>query len=174
LRQVNGACQCGAHNANIPIEVQQEKFMPKPLWIVVANASIARCFERTSRNEPLKPLASYEHPESRQHMRELEFDRPGRAMHDDAGRVSFVPRTEPKERERTEFARELAKVLDEAVLAQRCSGIALFVSNPFLGELQSQLSRNVQQQLTAVHPLDLTSLTIHELEDRVTKALAPQ
>lgn len=148
--------------------------MPKPLWIVVANGSVARCFERTARNEPLRPLASYEHPESRQHVRELESDRPGRSMHDDAGRTSFVPRTEPKERERTEFAREVAKALDEGVLAHRCSAIALFASNPFLGELQSHLSRAVQQQVRSTHALDLTSLTVQELEQRVNRALQPQ
>jgi protein required for attachment to host cells len=147
--------------------------MPKPLWIVVANASLARCFERTSRTEPLVPLASYEHPESRLHARDLETDRAGRTHKDDAGRTSFVPRTEPKEREREEFARQMAKVLADAVEARRCSGIALFASNPFLGELQAHLGNGVRQAITATHALDLTSFDNHELDQRVARALYP-
>ena len=147
--------------------------MPKPLWIVVANASQARCFERTSRADPLVPLASYEHPESRLHARDLETDGGGRAQKDDAGRTSFVPRTEPKDREREGFARQIAKVLEEGVDAHRCSGIALFASNPFLGELQSHLTHGVRQHITATHALDLTSFAQNELEQRVGRALYP-
>jgi protein required for attachment to host cells len=147
--------------------------MPKPLWILVANASVARCLERASPTAPLVLQANYTHPESRMHTRDLETDRGGRTQKDDAGRTSFVPRTDPKEREREEFAREIARALEEGVLAHRCSGIALFASNPFLGELQAQLSHGVRQHITASHALDLTSFEGRELEQRVARALAP-
>lgn len=145
--------------------------MKKPLWIVVANASLARLFERESSSEPLVPLATYEHPESRMHGRNLETDRPGRTQKDNAGRTSYEPRTESHEREREVFARQIAKVLAEGVEAHRCSGIALFVSNPFLGELQSHLSQGVHHQVIAAHALDLTSFGLKELEQRVVHAL---
>lgn len=146
--------------------------MPKPLWILVANGSVAHCFERASPAEPLVSVASYAHPESRMHTRDLEDDRGGRTQKDDAGRTSFVPRTDPKERERDEFAREIAKALEEGVLANRCSGIALFASNPFLGEMQAHLSHGVRQHVTASHALDLTSFEGRELAQRVARALA--
>lgn len=147
--------------------------MPKPLWILVANASVARCFERESPTAPLVPVANFEHPESRMHTRELETDRGGRTQKDDAGRTSFVPRTEPKDRERQEFAREIARALEEGVVAHRCSGIALLVSNPFLGELQAHLANGARKALTASHAVDLTSFVGRELEERVARALAP-
>jgi protein required for attachment to host cells len=146
--------------------------MPKPLWILVANAASARCFERASPTASLVLLANYAHPESRMHTRELEDDRGGRTQKDDAGRTSFVPRTEPKEREREEFARQIARALEEGVLAHRCSGVALFASSPFLGELQGQLTEGVRKQVTASHALDLTSFVGRELEERVARALA--
>lgn len=146
--------------------------MPKPLWILVANASVAHCFERESPTAPLVPVAHFAHPESRMHTRDLEDDRGGRTQKDDAGRTSFVPRTDPKERERDEFAREIAKALEEGVLAKRCSGIALFASNPFLGEMQAHLSHGVRQHVTASHALDLTSFEGRELAQRVARALA--
>jgi protein required for attachment to host cells len=147
--------------------------MKKPLWIVVANASQARCYERPSPAEPMVALVSLEHPESRLHARDLETDRPGRTHKDDAGRTSFVPRSEPKEREREQFAREVAKFLAEGVEAHRCSGVVLFVSNPFLGELLAHLGDGVRQQLVASHALDLTALPANELEQRVKRALLP-
>ena len=87
--------------------------MSKPLWILVANSTVARCFERATPTSHLVPVANYVHPESRMHARDLEDDRGGRSQKDDAGRTSFVPRTEPKDREREEFAREVARVLEE-------------------------------------------------------------
>lgn len=147
--------------------------MPKPLWILVANASVAHCFERESPTAPLVPVAHFAHPESRMHTRDLETDRGGRTQKDDAGRTSFVPRTDPKEREREEFAREIARALEEGVLAHRCNGIALFASNPFLGELQAHLANGARKALAASHAVDLTSFVGRELEDRVGRALYP-
>lgn len=145
--------------------------MPKPLWIVLANAAVAHCYERASRRAPLVLQATYAHPESRLHAKELDSDRPGRTLKDDAGRTSFVPRTEPRERERGAFARQLAGMLDEAVSSSRCSGIALFASNPFLGELQSLLSEGTRRHLVASHALDLTSFTGNELQARVDRVM---
>lgn len=147
--------------------------MKKPLWIVVANASMARCFERVSAAEPLVPGECLTHPASRLHGRELEWDRPGRAMRDDAGRVGFAPRTEAKERERTEFAREVANFLQQGAGANRYSGVVLFASNPFLGELLSHLDGGVRQLVTSTHALDLTAFDGKELEQRVRTALQP-
>jgi protein required for attachment to host cells len=148
-----------------------EHFMPKPLWILVANASVARCFERATPTSHLVSVANYAHPESRMHTRELETDRGGRTQKDDAGRTSFVPRTEPKERERAEFAREIARALEAGVVEHRCSAIALFASNPFLGELQANLTDGARKLVNASHALDLTSFEGRELEQRVTRAL---
>jgi protein required for attachment to host cells len=148
-----------------------EHFMPKPLWILVANASVARCFERASPNASLVLVANYQHPESRSHVRDLQTDRGGRTQKDDAGRTSFVPRTEPKERERAEFAREIARALEAGVVEHRCSGIALFASSPFLGELQANLTDGARKLVHASHALDLTSFEGRELEQRVTRAL---
>lgn len=147
--------------------------MNKPVWIVVANASLARCFEQAAAPQPLLPLASLEHPESRMHGRDLQTDRPGQTHKDDAGRTSFVPRTEPKERERTEFARRVAKFLEDGGADNRYKSVLLFASNPFLGELLAHLSPGVRQHVTASHALDLTALDPAALTVRVRQALLP-
>lgn len=142
--------------------------MKKPLWIVVANAAMARCFEYSSVTEPLVPGECLVHPEGRLHGRDLDAERPG---HSHAGRTGLAHRTEVKERERTEFARQIADFLQED--ANRYSGIVLFASNPFLGELLSHLDEGVRQRVTASHAIDLTSFGLSELEARVRSALQP-
>lgn len=145
--------------------------MIKPLWIVVANASLARCLEWTKAGEPMVPLTTLEHPESRLHAEALKTAQPERAMKDDAGRVSFVPRTEPKDRERTEFAREVAKYLQAGAATNRYRGVVLLASNPFLGELLAQLDDGVRRWVTETHAIDLTSFGLSELEARVREQL---
>ena len=49
----------------------------------------------------------------------------------------------------------------------RMSALALFVSNPFMGELLSHLDASVQHTLVAQHVLDLTSLNVTELDERL-------
>ena len=147
--------------------------MKKPVWIVVANASLARCFEHSSFTEPLGALATLEHPEGRLHARDLEGDLLAHTHKDEARRNSFAPRTAPKQREREQFARQVAKFLAEGVEAHRCRGVVVFASNPFLGELQAQLGDGVRHLLLAIHALDLTALPVNELDQRVKRALQP-
>jgi len=40
---------------------------------------------------------------------------------------------------RESFARKLAQMLDDGVTSDRCDALAIFASNPFLGELKSHL-----------------------------------
>jgi len=51
-------------------------------WTLIANASVARLFSRESDSDPLLPLHSFEHPESRLKASELADDR---LVHDSRG-----------------------------------------------------------------------------------------
>lgn len=133
-------------------------------WLLTANASVARLFERTSLTAPLVELADWMHPEGSMRTSELERAPLGHSL---GGRTGLAPRTDPKDRERSAFAHELAHWLREAALAHRVTEIALFASNPFLGELLSQLDPAVQKIISSHHPLDLTALPVQELDRKV-------
>lgn len=140
----------------------------KTQWIVVANASLARLFKRESPAGPLLPVSTMEHPESRAKGSELAGDRPGHEASDfSAGGNRFEPRTDPRRKEHRRFAHEIAERLDQAVARNELGSLALFASDPFLGELKGALSEPVRHRLQAAHDRDLTSLDAGALEQRV-------
>ena len=132
--------------------------------ILVANASQARLFERSSFSEPLVQLADWVHPASRMPARDTERAPLGRSL---AGRAGLAPRLDLKHAHRSAFAEELAHDLRSAVLNQRLKSLALIVSNPFMGELLRHLDASVQKVVGDKHSLDLTSLSLTDLGQRL-------
>lgn len=146
-------------------------------WVMVANAARARCFERHAADGTLRERADYVHPQSRQKGIDLGSDRGGHVDRDSrAGAGSGTPlgaRTDPREKEHDSFARQLAKVINDAVAGGRCGALVLVASNPFLGELKSHLGPHAERLLQAAIPTDLTSFEGSELQRRIDRALAP-
>lgn len=144
----------------------------KPQWILVANASIARVLERDSADDPLRALATWQHPESRLKGSELRDDRPGHERSDRAGGTELTPRSDPRRKEHREFAREVARRLGEALDAGEYGALAIFASSPFLGELKHELGEAVARHTTHYGDVDLTSFGLSELEARIARELA--
>ena len=140
--------------------------MQQQHWILVANASKARLFERSAFDQPLTELADWTHPESRLSASETERAPLGQSL---AGRAGLAPRSDIHQRHRSQFAQTLSQYLREAALNQRVKALTLVVSNPFLGELLVHLDAPVQKMLQAHHVLDLTSLSITELDHRMRR-----
>jgi protein required for attachment to host cells len=147
----------------------------KKNWIVLANAARARILERDEHSGQLQELTDVAHPPSREKGMDLNSDRPGHAQkaHGDPGHAgtAFQARTDPREKEHAIFALELSRYLEEAIIAGRCTGLALIASLPFLGELRKHLGEGARRIVSADVPHDLTSFSGQDLEQRVTKAL---
>ena len=139
----------------------------KPTWIVVANASRARCFERDDNDAPLRMLTSLEHPQSRAR----DADLTGSGLGHGLGAATYVPRLDPKDKEHDQFAKEVADYLNAGIAAQACGALVVLASNPFLGEIKNRLSRQANKALHAAHACDLTSYEGRELQKRVNAAL---
>jgi protein required for attachment to host cells len=142
-----------------------------PEWVLVANAARARCFERDPGNGALRELEGFVHPASRLKGQDLGSDRGGLA-YKGAASTQYSPPTDLHEKEHAQFARELVRYLEQAALDHRFGRLALVASNPFLGELRSQLGAASQRVLAASVASDLTAFAGRDLEQRVTKALA--
>lgn len=138
--------------------------MAQKHWILVANASRARLWARTSFTEPLREISDWIHPESRMQATETERAPLGHSL---AGRSGLAPRSDLKQQHRSAFAKTLVVYLHEAVLSGRVNALALLVSNPFMGELMAHLDAAVQQVIVAKHVLDLTALNATELDKRL-------
>lgn len=142
----------------------------KPTWILVANASRARCFARDDDSAPLQLQASLEHPQSRARDSALTVAGLGHGQ----GAATYVPRLDPKDKEHGQFARKVADHLNAGIAAHACGDLILIASNPFLGEIKSRLSHQAAKALRATAAHDLTSYEGRELQQRVDVALSAQ
>ena len=143
----------------------------KHQWILVANASLARLFRRDSGLDPLVPVDTITHEESRMRGSELGTDRPGHEATDNSpGGNRFEPRTDVRQKEHARFARELADRLDKGLAAHEFDSLAIFASNPFMGELKAHLSEAVEKKLKLAIDHDITSLGLSEIEERLRGA----
>lgn len=139
--------------------------MEKPVWVLVANGSKARVLEQNSTKlEHWTEMECLLHPQSRLHDSSASHDSLAHAI---AGRSGLAPRSSPKEHERRVFAKQLADMLGAAVGEHRVGRIVVFASNPFLGELLAHLDDESRKRLADSHALDLTSLGMHELTQRL-------
>ncbi|MBI5717243.1 MAG: host attachment protein [Burkholderiales bacterium] len=139
-------------------------------WVLLANASRARLFERDHDNGALRELGDFVHPGSRLKSAALSHDRAGQGSKGSA-RAHFEPPTSPKEREQQHFAEQLSQHLEEAARAERLVGWAVIASSPFLGRLRTALGSAAATRLTHHVDRDLTACVGQELEQRVTELL---
>lgn len=131
--------------------------------VLVANSFVARLFERSSVRQPWIEIQDWWHAEGRMHTGELERTSPGHSL---AGRAGLAPHTDIRQRERADFARDLAKGLQHAWATEKWHELDIFASNPFIGELLGHLTSDVQKTVRSTHSLDLTALTAHDIEKR--------
>jgi protein required for attachment to host cells len=144
----------------------------KTHWLVVANAARARVLEQTDVAGVFKSVADLVHPQSRMKGEQLGSDRPGHAHAEGHGLAgtSYVPRTDPREREHDRFAREVAAAVNHGVAEDRCAGITLVASDPFLGHLKSHLGSQARKLLLRTVAADYTTLRDDELARRIAAA----
>ena len=140
----------------------------KQQWILLANASHARLLSRDSATDPLVPLATLEHLESRLKASHLADDRPGHEATDNSNSGNrYEPRSDVRRKEHQRFAREIAHRLDAGLAAGQFSTLWLFASSPFLGELKAQLSDAVNKRVHLAIDSDLSALGLAEIEQRL-------
>jgi protein required for attachment to host cells len=144
-------------------------------WLVVANAARARVLEETelqgakAKQQPYAHVADLVHPQSRQKGLALGTDRAGHAEGSSRGLAgaAYMPRTDPREREHDRFAQQVAQLLDEGVAAQRCAGLVLVASSPFLGHLKAHLGEQAKKAIVRTLDADYTALDDRELARRL-------
>ena len=118
-------------------------------WILVADSAHARIFNAETAKSALSEVESMIHPEAQQHERELTSDLPGRQAGGAAdSHHSVGGKTDAKEHEAVEFAKELCKHLEEAQNAQKFSQLIVVAAPHFLGHLRKEMNSNVAKLIT--------------------------
>lgn len=110
-------------------------------WIVVADRSKARIFTVKDSRGALHEVATLEHPEGREHARDVNADRHGRAF-DSSGQARHAMGTsvEPMEQDAIRFSKEVGEHLKAACHDGRCKRLLLVAGPDFLGLLRKQIN----------------------------------
>lgn len=141
--------------------------MMKTTWILVADGSRARLFEKPNPDAAMVPLQAWVHPPSRLRAESLVYDQLGRSSKGHSGTVPFAPRLSLKQREHQRFAQDIARHLADGVSAGRCGALVLIASNSMLGAVRQHLPAQALKRVSWSAPVDLTSFEGRELESRI-------
>jgi protein required for attachment to host cells len=109
-------------------------------WIVVADNSNARIYTVDDPQGELQQVDVLEHPEAREHARDINADRPGRSFDSKGeGRHAMGVSVDPVEQEVLRFAKEVGMYLKAACLDGRCRRLLLVAGPRLLGQIRQHL-----------------------------------
>lgn len=136
----------------------------KKSWILVADSSRARFFCADTPSSSLSELEDWTHPEGRFHEREMTSDLPGSdsARGGSMERHAYQDEIEPKQQQRIDFAKRIAKRLEEARNVNDYQQLLIISEPSFLGTLRQQLTDQTKKLIC--YELD-KNITMHSLED---------
>lgn len=131
----------------------------KPDWTLIANGTRARLLQQEP-GAPMVILESFIHP-----VRPADGFAPGPSLFGSLDAQSSA-------HQHTEFARELAHLLEQEAQLDHYRSLTVFASAPFLGELEEEIGQATRRRLVAAHEADLTRFTVSEIEERIATELA--
>ena len=137
-------------------------------WILVADSAQARILNAETAKSALIEIKKINHPEGRQHERELTSDLPGRQTGGAKGSHHSVGgKDDVKEHEIVEFANELCKYLEEALNAQKFRQLIVIAPPHFLGHLRKKMNSNVAKLITLEIDKDIVKLDADEIRSHL-------
>ena len=123
---------------------------PKPDWVLIANTTRARVLQQEP-GSAMAVLESFVHP---------------------AGRGQRSELMDARQKECTRFALELGKYLEHEARVGHFGTLTIFAPASFLDELRAVFGKATLRALAGTHELDITSVSVSELERRIAHELA--
>ena len=138
-------------------------------WVLIANGSEARLFEKKNDPKLLSLIKEFNHPESRDKGLDLASDRAGNFNGEisKAAHGSFTEATSPKEYEAERFAKILADELDAARNENRYNQLIIVSSPHFHGLLNGHMNEHVAKMVDKHIEKDYTDLKAEELLEKI-------
>ncbi len=144
-------------------------------WILVADARRARFFQREASESTLMELTTFVYPQARHSGYTAQGGVSG-----DAGKghgrtahsgKQFEPHTDLRAGERTDFSRQLARYINDGLLAKRFHDLVLIATAPMLGQIRPLLSKAAEVALHSAVAMDLTVYQGEDLHHRIEEAI---
>lgn len=137
--------------------------MKKDSWLLVANSCLARIYKIEKQNE-LKELKVFEHPESRLHNLDLVDDKPGRNFESSGTRRhAYEPKALPKKLEFAVFAKEIADYLEYSNSQGEFDALYIAASPALLGLLRQSFHPNTSKLIKEEVDKDMTQMKAQEI-----------
>lgn len=142
-------------------------------WILVADGARARLLRNDGPGRGITVAGDREFIGTRLKSRELGTDRPGRAF-DRAGegRHAMEPPTDPHRHAEQEFARSMARMLEDGANRESYDRLVLVAPPRALGDLRGALSGTVRDRVIAELNRDLTTAGLDEVAAALGDVLA--
>lgn len=141
-------------------------------WVVVADSGQARILEMRRKPYAFRLVTDYASAARRRTSKELASDASGRTYHAQGpGTHAMQPRTDPHEAAEDQFANDLAQRVGQAAGEGRFERLALIADPRTLGRLRRDLGKDLAERVVEERSLDLTGLSLHDLEPRVRDIL---
>lgn len=135
--------------------------MTKATWLMVANSSEARLFERSAPTGELHQLMQWSHPSSREHLALAHHQHRHSGTRERSGLAS---RKTVKHHERQLFACEIAAGLKKETGVGLPARLVVFAAPAFLGRLKSAFATALPQQDVTYRPQNLSGLSRQALD----------
>lgn len=142
-------------------------------WIVVADGSRARIFERRERNQPLREIEDFLNEAGRADNEELRTDGGGRFFGKN-GRAqgdTSEPPVSPKEREVENFSRTIADYLERGRNEHRYEQIYLIAAPKFLGHLRGNMKPPLEKMVEAELPKNISTARLDQIDQFVREQI---
>ena len=151
--------------------------MPTTTWILVANGARARVLKSDGRGGGLEPALDEEMTGMAlgHQTRDLVSDQPGMTK-DRAGQGMRRndPPTEPQRHAKLEFARDVARMLTEAMNRGAYDRLVICAPPQALGDLRQEIAKNnVQGRVVGEVNKDLVKSSDDEVREHVSEFLRP-
>jgi protein required for attachment to host cells len=143
-----------------------------PCWVVIADGGKARIVEMRRKPYAFRLVTEYASVDQHRTSKELASDAAGRVYRTQGpGSHTMQPRSDPHENVEEQFVTDLARRLEKAAGQSRFEYLALVADARTLGRLRRGLGKNVADRVVEERPLDLTPLSLRDLEPRIRDIL---
>lgn len=140
-------------------------------WVIVANSNICQIYTYNKKPGHLSLHKDIQHPESKLKNSELTSDKSGQYKARDTTRGNYSPHMDAKEIEMDNFAREIAKILNQERSLNHYNNLILVASARTSGLLFQHMDKNVKELITHHIQKDIVHLANHELIDFIKSNL---
>jgi protein required for attachment to host cells len=129
------------------------------IWVAVLNGSKARIFYNNGLSKHIELVKECTSDTAHMRSSELGRDKPGRVFESaNTARHSVEPKTDLHNKDKIQFAQQIASILNQASALGKFNNLILISSPEFLGEIRTKLSKSTYALVIKELKKDLTHL----------------